>query len=154
MLTLKKLILSSNLRRDSMQSRCRTNNSSFLSSNRRVRLAFLRCKKNIYNQFSTEISRNEGKRHMAEFDADPAQYLISTRNRALRLVLDYAGATADGQLLVQKVTGHEAICGGFEHRILCVAESAKLALKDFIGLPAELQVVTPLCQYNLRHLPD
>jgi len=83
---------------------------------------------------------------MAEFDnvpnADLAQYLISTRNRPLRLVLDYAGATVDGQLLVQRVSGHEAICGGFEHRILCVAESASLALKDFIGLPAELQVVT------------
>ena len=83
---------------------------------------------------------------MAELDNVPnaglAQYLISTRNRALRLVLDHAGATMDGQLLVQKVTGHEAICGGFEHRILCVAESAGLALKDFIGLPAELQIVT------------
>ncbi|WP_312488430.1 hypothetical protein [Massilia timonae] len=34
--------------------------------------------------------------------------------------------------LAQKITGHEAICGGFEFRILCVAESATLALKYFI----------------------
>jgi type VI secretion system secreted protein VgrG len=83
---------------------------------------------------------------MAEFDnvriADLSQYLLSTRNRPFRLVLDRAGDNASGQLLPQKVTGHEAICGGFEYRILCVAESAKLALKDFIGVPAELQVVT------------
>src|SRR5437763_15946181 len=83
---------------------------------------------------------------MAEFDnvriADLTQYLLSTRNRPLRLVLDRADSSADGQLLPQKVTGNEAICGGFEYRIMCVAESASLALKDFIGLPAELQVVT------------
>ena len=82
---------------------------------------------------------------MAEFDnvriTDLAQYLVSTRNRPLRLVLDRAG-NVDGELLPQKVTGHEAICGGFEFRILCVAESATLALKNFIGVPAALEVVT------------
>jgi type VI secretion system secreted protein VgrG len=83
---------------------------------------------------------------MAEFDnvriADLAKYLLSTDNRPIRLVLDRAGGSPDGQLLAQKITGHEAICGGFEYRIRCVAESARLALKDFIGLPAELQIVT------------
>jgi type VI secretion system secreted protein VgrG len=83
---------------------------------------------------------------MAEFDkvriADLAQYLLSTRNRPLRLVLDRAGGTTDSPLLPQKVIGHEAVCGGSEFKILCVAESATLALKDFIGVPAELQIVT------------
>jgi type VI secretion system secreted protein VgrG len=83
---------------------------------------------------------------MTEFDvgylARLAQYTLSTQNRPLRLVLDRPGAAADAALLPQKVTGHEAICGGFEFRIFCVAESAKLALKDFIGVPAELQIVT------------
>jgi type VI secretion system secreted protein VgrG len=83
---------------------------------------------------------------MAEFDnvriADLANYLISTRNRTIRLVLDRAGNNADGQLLAQKVTGHEAICGAFEFRVLCIAESATIALKNFIGVPAELQIVT------------
>lgn len=83
---------------------------------------------------------------MAEFDtariADLAQHLLSTQNRPIRLMLDHAGDKPDGQLLPQKITGHEAICGGFEFRILCVAESATLALKNFIGMPAELQIVT------------
>jgi type VI secretion system secreted protein VgrG len=83
---------------------------------------------------------------MAEFDnvriADLAQYLLSTNNRPIRLVLDGAGGNPGGQLLPQKITGHEAICGGFEYRILCVADSATLALKNFIGVPAELQIVT------------
>lgn len=34
------------------------------------------------------------------------------------------------------------MCGGFEFQILCVSESATLALKDFIGAPCELQIVT------------
>jgi type VI secretion system secreted protein VgrG len=83
---------------------------------------------------------------MAEFDnvrlADLAQQLLSTDNRPIRLVLDRAGGTPGGQLLAQKITGHEAICGGFEYRILCVADSATLALKNFIGVAAELQIVT------------
>lgn len=71
-----------------------------------------------------------------------AQYALSTQNRPLRLVLALPGGDVDGLLQPQKVTGHEAICGGFEFRIMCVAESARLALKDFMGVPAELQVVT------------
>lgn len=82
---------------------------------------------------------------MAEFDnvriTDLAQYLVSTRNRPLRLVLDHAN-NVDGQLLAQKVIAREAICGSTEIRIQCVAESATLALKGFIGAPAELQIVT------------
>ena len=91
---------------------------------------------------------------MAEFDkvqiADLAQYLLSTGSRAIRLKLDRASDNTSGQLLAQKVVGHEAICGGFEYRILCVAGSARLQLKDFIGVPAELQVVTD--QGELRRL--
>lgn len=83
---------------------------------------------------------------MAESDnartADLAQHLLSTRNRPIRLVLDRTEGNTKNQLLAQTVTGQEAICGGFEFRILCVAESATLALKNFIGLPAELQFIT------------
>ena len=91
---------------------------------------------------------------MAEFDkvqiADLTQYLLSTGSRAIRLKLDRTSDNTSGKLLAQKVAGHEAICGGFEYRILCVAESARLPLKDFIGVPAELQVVTD--QGELRRL--
>lgn len=83
---------------------------------------------------------------MAESDnvpiADLAQHLVSTRNRPIRLILERTGGNADGQLLAQKVVAREAICGGTEIRVQCVAESATLALKGFIGAPAELQIVT------------
>jgi type VI secretion system secreted protein VgrG len=90
---------------------------------------------------------------MAELDskrlARLAQYALTTEDRPLRLVLD--GLDSDSNpLLLQKVIGHEAICGGFELRALCVAESATLALKDFIGVPAELQIVTDRGQLR-RH---
>jgi type VI secretion system secreted protein VgrG len=82
---------------------------------------------------------------MAEFDdlrsAELEHNLLSTRHRPIRLRLD-RGGDAVTRLLAHKVTGHEAICGGFEFRILCVADSARLALKDFIGISAELQIVT------------
>ena len=72
----------------------------------------------------------------------PAQYRLATRNRPLRLVLEGADGTADELLLPQRVAGSEAICGGFEFRIFCVAASATLPLKNFIGAACELQVVT------------
>jgi type VI secretion system secreted protein VgrG len=50
----------------------------------------------------------------------------------------------------QWVIGKEAICGGFEYRILCVADNAGQALKDFIGPPAELRIVTD--QGQLRRI--
>src|SRR5262245_2221460 len=91
---------------------------------------------------------------MAEFDTMRfvrlAQFALSAQNRPLRLVLNRADTDENSQLLPQTVIGQEAICGGFELRILCVAESAKLALKDFIGVPAELQVVTDRGQLR-RH---
>lgn len=70
------------------------------------------------------------------------QYQLATRDRPLRLMLDGANGVNDGSLLPQRVVGSEAVCGGFEFRMLCVSESATLPLKHFIGVPAELQVVT------------
>lgn len=70
------------------------------------------------------------------------QYKLATRNRPLRLILEGANDTGDELLLPQRIVGSEAVCGGFEFRILCVSESATLPLKSFIGVPCELQVVT------------
>ena len=71
-----------------------------------------------------------------------SEYMLTARHRPLRLIFDSANGTGNETLLPQKVIGNEAICGGFEFRMLCVSESAKLPLKSFIGLPAELQIVT------------
>ncbi|HZX26814.1 MAG TPA: type VI secretion system Vgr family protein [Telluria sp.] len=67
---------------------------------------------------------------------------LGSDNRPLRLRLALADGTRDDLLLPQRVMGNEAICGGFSFHILCVADDAMLPLKDFIGAPAELQIVT------------
>lgn len=82
---------------------------------------------------------------MADTDAaniaSHLQYMLTVRHRPLRLILDGVDGTGEEPLLPQRVIGSEAICGGLEFRILCVSESVTLALKDFIGVPAELQIV-------------
>lgn len=83
---------------------------------------------------------------MADYDPRNAsnlmQYMIVTRNRPLRLLLDGAEDSNGKALLPQRIIGNETLCGGFEFRMLCVSESATLPLKDFIGVPVELQIVT------------
>ncbi len=71
-----------------------------------------------------------------------AEYRLVTRERPLGLALARPGGIRDDVLLPQRVLGSESICGGFVYRILCVADDASLALKDFIGVPAELRIVT------------
>ncbi|KQV37967.1 type VI secretion system Vgr family protein [Massilia sp. Root335] len=68
--------------------------------------------------------------------------VLSTAHRPLRLRLAHGGRLADDVLLPQRVVGSEAICGGIDYRVACVASSPYIALKDLIALPAELQFVT------------
>ncbi|CAN7622125.1 type VI secretion system Vgr family protein [Pseudoduganella sp. LjRoot289] len=67
---------------------------------------------------------------------------LNTANRPLRLRLDCSTQLSDDMLLPQRVYGSESICGGLEYRILCVSARAQLPLKEFIGLPAALDIVT------------
>ena len=67
---------------------------------------------------------------------------LTTRDRPLSLALAWPDGTRDDVLLPQRFVGKEAVCGGVEYRLLCVADNACLPLKDFIGVPAELRVVT------------
>lgn len=76
--------------------------------------------------------------------------MLTTHNRPLRLVLDQPNSNSHEALLPQRVMGHESICGGLELRVLCLSTNARLSLKDFIGVPAELQVVTDRGQLR-RH---
>ena len=78
---------------------------------------------------------------------DFAQWLavdkaLTADKRALRLRLAYPECINEDVLLPQRISGSEAICGGIEYRILCVATEAQLPLKQFIAVPAELQIVT------------
>ncbi len=77
-------------------------------------------------------------------------YQLLTRHRPLRLRFDAPGIEGEDVLLPAKVIGTEAICGGFEVQLLCVAESASLALKTFIGAPCQLQIATD--EGNLRRI--
>jgi type VI secretion system secreted protein VgrG len=67
---------------------------------------------------------------------------LTSEHRPLRLRLAFPNGMRDDILLPQRVTGVESICGGIEYRILALAVSADLPLKEFIALPAEIQFVT------------
>lgn len=67
---------------------------------------------------------------------------MSSANRALRLRLAFPEGSADDMLMPQRISGTETICGGIDYQVLCVAADASLPLKGFIGLAAELQLVT------------
>ena len=71
-----------------------------------------------------------------------AQYKLAARDRPLRLIVEGIDDAGHESLLPQRVIGNEAVCGGFEFQLLCVSESVTLPLKNFIGVPAELQIVT------------
>jgi len=67
---------------------------------------------------------------------------ISTAQRPVRLRLFHGGESIDDVLLAHRVQGSEAVCGGIEYRVACLAGNPALPLKEFIALPAELQFVT------------
>lgn len=67
----------------------------------------------------------------------------STANRQLRLRLA-GGASEEVQevLLPQRIVGSEAICGGIDYRITCLAGTPALPLKALIALPIEILILT------------
>jgi type VI secretion system secreted protein VgrG len=67
---------------------------------------------------------------------------LSEANRPIRARLSKGQRVLEDVLLVKRVTGSEALCGGLEYRLLCVSTRADLPLKEFIALPVELQFVT------------
>lgn len=67
---------------------------------------------------------------------------LSAVNRSVRLKLWGEHGHVDKLLFLKQVSGIEAICGGLEYRLLCVAATAGLELKQFLGMPAEVQFVT------------
>lgn len=67
---------------------------------------------------------------------------LSSANRPLRLRLGFPDGPRDDALLPQRVSGVETVCGSIEYTVLCLALDAALPLKEFIGVPAEIQFVT------------
>jgi type VI secretion system secreted protein VgrG len=67
----------------------------------------------------------------------------STTNRQLRLRLaDGSLGEALDVLLPLRLVGSEAICGGIEYRIVCLASTPTLPLKALVALPIEIQILT------------
>ncbi|MEW7847130.1 type VI secretion system Vgr family protein [Massilia aurea] len=67
---------------------------------------------------------------------------LTAAHRPIRLRLGSADHLFDTVLLPQRVTGSEAICGGLEYTVTCVASTPCLPLKELIALPADIQMVT------------
>ncbi|OYO29870.1 type VI secretion system Vgr family protein [Janthinobacterium sp. PC23-8] len=67
---------------------------------------------------------------------------LGAGNRPLRLRLAYADGLNDDIVLPQQVDGSETVCGGMQYTICCVSLDAHLPLKQFIGVAAELLIVT------------
>ena len=67
---------------------------------------------------------------------------LSGAHRPIRLRLGHADHPLATILLPQRVTGSEAICGGVEYTVTCVASTPRLPLKELIALPAEIGLVT------------
>lgn len=80
----------------------------------------------------------------------PLLQQLNTSHRPLRLRLSLPDGIRDDVLLPHQVNGIAAICEGIDMRIYCVALDACIPLKTFIGVPAELQIVTD--QGNLRSI--
>lgn len=74
--------------------------------------------------------------------ATPSVSELSDAHRPIRLRLARQPGAGDAPLLVKHAAGIEAICGGIEYDLLCVSTRSGLPLKDFIGMPAELNFVT------------
>jgi len=66
----------------------------------------------------------------------------SQQARALRLRLPQSHAALQGALLIQQVTGRETLCGATEVEVLCLSPREDLPLKEFMAVPAEIQLVT------------
>jgi type VI secretion system secreted protein VgrG len=67
---------------------------------------------------------------------------LSTAHRPLRLRLAHGSGLLEDVLLPQRVQGREAVCGGIDYRVACLAGNPALPLKELIALPAEIQFVT------------
>ena len=66
----------------------------------------------------------------------------SQQARALRLRLPQSHAALQDALLIQQATGRETLCGATEVEVLCLSPREDLPLKEFMAVPAEIQLVT------------
>ncbi len=73
---------------------------------------------------------------------------LSAANRPLRLRLPSKDYLLKEALLIQRITGHSALCAGFDLEVHCLSGSAHIPLKTLIALPISLEVVTDRGELN------
>jgi type VI secretion system secreted protein VgrG len=75
-------------------------------------------------------------------DTNPIGQYLTARHRPIQLRMAFASGITDTVLLPQRIMGTEAICGGIELQVYCVSLDTRLALKELVGVAAEVQIVT------------
>jgi type VI secretion system secreted protein VgrG len=89
--------------------------------------------------YGQEIHVDSASEFLRMLQSEPS---LSAAHRPIRLRVGLADQPFDTILVPQRVTGSEAICGGLEYTVTCVAATPRLPLKDLIALPAEIGFVT------------
>src|SRR6478735_7657559 len=63
-------------------------------------------------------------------------------NRLLKLTFAQGAHLDDDAILPYELSGEEAISSGFTYTLVCLSSNAFLELKDLIGLPVQLAILT------------
>jgi type VI secretion system secreted protein VgrG len=67
---------------------------------------------------------------------------LTDNNRPVRLRLPTKDKLLNDALLIQRITGHDALCAGLDLEVHCLSGSAHIPLKSLIALPISLEIVT------------
>lgn len=67
---------------------------------------------------------------------------LAAAHRPIRLRLAMEDGILEDLLIVSRMSGCEAVCGGINYVLSCVSAQAGMPLKQFIANPAEVQLVT------------
>ncbi len=67
---------------------------------------------------------------------------LSDAKRPLRLRLPLQNKQLNDVLLIQRISGHDALCAGLDIELWCLSTSAHIPLKSFIALPIAIELVT------------
>lgn len=74
---------------------------------------------------------------------------LSAANRPLRLRLPNKNKALNDALFIQRISGHDAVCAGFDLELWCLSTSVHIPLKSFIALPITIEMVTDRGELHL-----
>jgi type VI secretion system secreted protein VgrG len=76
---------------------------------------------------------------------------LTDHNRPLRLRLPIKDKLLNDALLIQRITGHDALCAGLDFDVHCLSGTAHIPLKTLIALPIALELVTDRGELHAIH---